>query len=48
MGNQQGKRQVQTFPFDEPVKKSRTDWTAGRSDVILATELAPVIGMLIM
>jgi len=33
MGNQQGKqgakRAAQTYPFDEPEKKSRTDWTAG-------------------
>lgn len=34
MGNQQGKQSKraahgQTFPFDEPEKKSRTDWTAG-------------------
>jgi len=35
MGNQQGKAgkrsasQSQTYPFNEPEKKSRTDWTAG-------------------
>ena len=34
MGNQQGKggkraAPGQTYPFDEPEKKSRTDWTAG-------------------
>ena len=38
MGNQQGKggkraAPSQTYPFDEPEKKSRTDWTAGRLDV---------------
>ena len=36
MGNQQGKggkraAPGQTYPFDEPEKKSRTDWTAGKS-----------------
>ena len=35
MGNQQGKqgakRAAQTYPFDEPEKKSRTDWTAGKT-----------------
>ena len=33
MGNQQGKvgkRPAVAYPFDEPEKKSRTDWTAGR------------------
>ena len=35
MGNQQGKggkraAPGQTYPFDEPEKKSRTDWTAGK------------------
>ena len=33
MGNQQGKvgkRAAVSYPFDEPEKKSRTDWTAGR------------------
>ena len=37
MGNQQGKQAKraapgQTYPFAEPEKKSRTDWTAGWSD----------------
>ena len=36
MGNQQGKggkraAPGQTYPFDEPEKKSRTDWTAGNT-----------------
>ena len=39
MGNQQGKggkraAPGQTYPFDEPEKKSRTDWTAGNSRLI--------------
>ena len=46
MGNQQGKqgakRAAQTYPFDEPEKKSRTDWTAGKKPS--TSSLLPIEG----
>ena len=49
MGNQQGKqgakRAAQTYPFDEPEKKSRTDWTAGKTPFDFPTVANPSMSL---